>query len=396
VTADAAPFPLDGVRVLDLSRAVAGPYAGRLLSDLGAEVVKVELPGADVTQAFGAYRNGHSGLYLQQNAGKRNVSVDLTAAGGPGLLTRLAAQADVVIENFRPGTLGRLGVGYAVLSAARPSLILLSITGFGQWGPESARRAYAHVVHAETGLIGRQAEADGEPPRDVVLSIADSVAALHGTVAVLAALRMRDRTGTGQHIDMSMFEAMLATDDHVHYSLDGVPAKPTRGLIYAAPGGPVLVSGEPRYIWRTLRDGAGLRDPDPGAPADIRIAARTDLVRGWFAGFTDRSQLIAELERLGLAWADVRGPGTVLESPTAVARGVAAQVDDRVGGTRAVIRMPYRFSAAASEPRGGAAYVGEHNAGVLAEWLGLDGQEVADLVASGVLLQPERPAAGSG
>ncbi|MEP7023110.1 MAG: CoA transferase [Actinomycetota bacterium] len=396
MTADAAPFPLDGVRVLDLSRAVAGPYAGRLLSDLGADVVKVELPGADVTQVFGARRNGHSGLYLQQNAGKRNVSVDLTSAGGAGLLTRLAAQADVVIENFRPGTLDRLGVGYAVLSAARPALILLSITGFGQWGPESMRRAYAHVVHAETGLIGRQAEADGEPPRDVVISLADSVTALHGTIAVLAALRMRDQTGTGQHIDLSMFEAMLATDDHVHYSLDGVPPKPTRGLIYPAPGGPVLVSGEPRYIWRTLRDGAGLRDPDPAAPADARIAARTQLVRGWFAGFTDRAQLIAELERLGLAWADVRDPATVLQSPTAVAREVAAQVDDRAGGTRAVIRTPYRFSAAASEPRGGAAYVGEHNAGVLAEWLDLNDQAVADLVTSGVLLEPGRPAGEPG
>jgi CoA:oxalate CoA-transferase len=382
------PFPLEGIRVLDLSRAMSGPYAGRLMSDLGAEVVKVELPGTDITQAFGPRRNGHSGLYVQQNAGKRNVSVDLAADGGAALLIRLAARADVVIENFRPGTLDRLGVGYDALSAGNPPLIMLSVSGFGQWGPESGRQAYAPVLHAESGLLGRQAQVDAEPPRDIALALADSVTALHGTIAVLAALRLRDRRGPGQHIDMSMFEAMLATDDYVHYSLEGTEVFPARGLIYDAAGGPLLISGDPKYVWTRLRDGAGLADAHSGAPAADRIAARADLIRSWITSFRDRAQLIAELERVGLAWAEVRTPATVMQSPTAIARDVVAQVDDHAGGTRPVIRAPYRFSAASCEPRGGAARVGEHNAGVLAEWLGLDEPAVRELVAAGVLREP--------
>src|SRR5205085_5578572 len=129
--------PLDGVRVLDLSRVLSGPFAGRLLSDLGADVVKVEPPEGDPTRWWGEVRHGLSGYYTQQNAGKRNVCIDLKAEGGPELARRLAAVADVVIENFRPGVLDRLGLGWAALSRDNPRLVMLSITGFGQAGPES-------------------------------------------------------------------------------------------------------------------------------------------------------------------------------------------------------------------------------------------------------------------
>jgi CoA:oxalate CoA-transferase len=373
---------------------MSGPYVGRLMSDLGAEVVKVELPGTDISQAFGPRTNGHSGLYVQQNAGKRNISLDLTTDGGPMLLTRLVEQADVVVENFRPRTLTRLGVDHAALSAVNPGLIMLSVSGFGQWGPESNRQAYAPVVHAESGLLGRQAQVDGDEPRDLAMALADSVTALHGTIAVLAALRLRDLTGAGQHIDLSMFESMLATDDYTHYSLEGGEIWPARGMVYAADGGPLLVSGDPKFVWARLKDGAGLRDRDPQALPATRIADRAELVREWISSFTDRAELIAELERVGLAWAEVRTPATVMQSPTAIARDVAAQVDDRAGGTRPVIRMPYRFSAASCSPRGGAAYVGEHNAAVLADWLGMDANEVGNLEEAGVLRRPEQTVEG--
>jgi CoA:oxalate CoA-transferase len=383
-----APFPLAGIRVLDLSRAMSGPFVGRIMSDLGAEVVKVELPGTDITQAFGPRTHGHSGLYVQQNTGKRNISLDLTAPGGPALLTRLAERVDVVVENFRPGTLTRLAVDHAALSAANPGLIMLSVSGFGQWGPESHRQAYAPVVHAETGLLGRQAEVDGGQPKDLVLALADSVTALHGAIAVLAALRLREHTGTGQHIDLSMFESMLATDDYTHYSLEGNDIWPARGTVYEAVGGPLLVSGDAKYVWVRLRDGAGLRDRSEATGED-RIAARAELVREWVAAFTDRQELIAELERVGLAWAEVRTPSTVMLSPTAIDREVAAQVDDRAGGTRPVIRLPYRFSQASCAPRAGAAHVGEHNAEVLADWLGMTAADVGVLELAGVLRRQE-------
>src|SRR5581483_2003966 len=239
------PFPLEGVRVLDLCRALSGPYTGRMLSDLGAEVVKVEVAGADITQKFGPPSHGHTGLYVQINAGKSNISLDLAREPAAQVLLELAEKADIVLENFRPGTLDRFGVGWEALSARNPALVMLSISGFGQWGPEAKRQAYAPVLHAETGLLGRQSEVDdGAKPNDIALSLADSVAGMHGMIGVLAALRVAERTGVGQHIDLSMFEAMLATDEYVHYSLEKTyPVQPARGTIYELPDGPILLAG---------------------------------------------------------------------------------------------------------------------------------------------------------
>ena len=147
-------FPLAGVRVLDLSRVLAGPFAGRMLSDLGAEVVKLEPPEGDVTRRWGRMRAGLSGYYTQQNAGKQSVCVNLEAPGAAALVRRLASKADVLIENFRPGVMMRHGLAWKDLSADNTRLIMLSISGFGQEGPESHRAAYASVLHAETGIGG--------------------------------------------------------------------------------------------------------------------------------------------------------------------------------------------------------------------------------------------------
>ncbi|MSX80706.1 MAG: CoA transferase, partial [Actinobacteria bacterium] len=145
--------PLDGVRVLDLSQAIAGPMTGRVLADLGADVVKVEWTNGDITNRFGPVRGGITGVFLHMNAGKRGISVDRTAPGGTELLLRLAAKADVVVENFRPGVLDRWGLGYEALSAGNPSLVMVSISGFGRTSQESQRQAYAPVLHAEAGLV---------------------------------------------------------------------------------------------------------------------------------------------------------------------------------------------------------------------------------------------------
>jgi CoA:oxalate CoA-transferase len=385
-------FALDGVRVLDLSRALSGPYVGRLMADLGAEVVKIEVPGTDITQVFGPRSHGHSGLYVQANAGKSNMSVDLGTEAGSELLLKLAVHADVVIENFRPGTLDRLGVGWEALSAANPKLVLLSISGFGQWGPEAGRQAYAPVLHAEAGLLGRQAVVDGAKPNDIVMALADSVTGLHGMIGIMSALRLVERTGVGQHVDISMFESMLATDDYTHYSLEGTyPVWPARGTIYDAPGGPLMIAADLKLLWHRLVGEYGLTDPDPSAGTEAKIAARAELVTQWVAAFAERSALIEALQGMGIAWAEIRTPDTLMDSPTASAREVAAQVDDRNGGTRPVIRMPYRFSSGACEPRGGAAFVGEHNADVLTRWLGMGESEIARLEKSGALLPAQLP-----
>jgi CoA:oxalate CoA-transferase len=193
-------------------------------------------------------------------------------------------------------------------------------------------------------------------------------------------------TGVGQHIDLGMLEAMLATDDYVHYSLeDRLPVWPATGRIYNVVGGPLMIAGDAKVLWSRLTKFGALSDPDPNAALDAKLKTRVELIAQWVDSFPTRKQLIRSLEMAGLAWADVRTPDSVMQSPTVIARNISAQVDDREGGTRPVIRMPYRFSAAKSEPRGGAALVGEHNDEVMREWLGLGVDEVVELIASGAL-----------
>lgn len=361
--------PLEGVRVLDLSRALSGPFAGRILSDLGADVVKVELPGADITQAFGKMDRGRSGLYSQLNAGKRSVVLDLRSSAGANTLIELAGGCDVLVENFRPGVLDRLGIGWTRLRQENPALIMLSISGFGQEGPEADRQAYAPVIHAEAGLIGRQSDVSGEAPADIAFALADSLAGLHGTIAVLAALRLREQTGHGQYIDMCMLEAMLATDDYTHYSIDEQPVWSARGEAWPAPGGPILISSDRRHVWRQLVAHFGLADPDPDASLPDKLDARAKLIAEWTGSHRDRDGLKRELEAAALAWAEIRHPGDVLSSPTAMARQVVTEVTDGDGGTRKVVRMPYRFSDGASGPVRGVPATGEHGAAeIIAEW----------------------------
>lgn len=377
--ASPAPRPLDGIRVLDASRALSGPYAGRILTDLGADVVKVELPGADIANTFGRSHLPHAGLYVQLNAGKRNVSIDLAESAGAGLFLELVRETDIVIENFRPGTLESYGLGWERLADANPRLILLSITGFGQEGPEAHRRAYAPVVHAESGLLGRQAEMDGAPAIDIAMGLSDSLAALHGSIAVLAALRLRDSTGHGSHLDISMLESALATDDYVHYSLEGnLPPWPARGQIFRIGGEDIVIAADARHLWNSIKASAGLADADPAAPLEERLRERTRLSREWIESFASLEALVERIDPLGLAWAKVRDMRTVVDSPTVAARNVVAHVDDRSGGTRPVIKTPYRFPGV-DGPRGGAAFVGEHNSDVLRTWLDLDDAAITQL-----------------
>ena len=381
--------PLEGLRVLDFSRVLAGPFAGRMLSDLGADVVKVEPPEGDVTRLWGARINGVAGYFHQQNAGKRDVCIDLTVDGAAELAKSLAARADVVIENFRPGVMDRLGIGYAVLAADHPELVMLSISGFGQGGPESDRAAYAPIIHAESGVMARQARLYRHAAVDMALSIADTNASLHGLVALLAALLMRQRTGQGQHIDMAMIDAMLVTDDALHFSLEASEGtQPIRSEVWDTAAGPVIIAGDFRHIWRQLERHCGVVDATPqGATLEEKIASRRETARAFFAMLRDRDALIDALDRMNLAWGDVRTSNTAVELPTVKHRGTITHVDDRGGGTRQVVQSPYRFSNAASGVRGGAPHQGEHNAEVLQHWLGASDADIAGWRAAGVLLE---------
>jgi len=386
-----APGALDGVRVVEFAQNAAIPHCGRMLAGLGADVVKVEPPEGDITRLWGKRINGLAGYYFQQNAGKRGMSVDLRKPQGAELIQRLAQQADVLVENFRPGVMARLGVDYATLQALNPRLVMLSISGFGIGGPESARPAYAPIVHAEAGLLHRQAEYTGAAPVDIAQSFADTNASLHGLVGLLAALYAREHSGVGQHIDMAMVDASLVTDDQMHYALeDSYETRGGNSEIWQTAGGAILVAGDLRYIWSLLVEHFQLTDPAPtGADLAQKIRLRRAAVQEFFQQTcTDRDAVIQALTRMNLAWGDVRDPRQAPQLPTAQHRVSFAQVDDGAGGLRDIVQSPYRYSDAPSGVKGRAPHQGEHNAQVMQDWLGLDAQGQA--VFADVLVQVER------
>ena len=389
--ADTRESPLTGLKVLDVSRVLAGPFAGRMLCDLGADVVKIEPPEGDVTRLWGKVVGGVPGYYHQQNAGKRDICLDLRAPGARELVLELVAKADILVENFRPDVMPRLGLGYDVLKAANPRLIMLSISGFGQGGPESHRPAYAPIIHAEVGLMDRTRRRTGAGPIELPLSVADTNASLHGLVATLAAVILRQRTGLGQHIDIAMIDATLVTDDQIHYELEDSEA--TMGLpndVWPAGPGPILVSADFRHLWRQLTLKLGVQDPaGPDTPLDEKIRLRRAAVDAFIGGLATWEAVEAAMDEMNIAWGQVRPGARMADQPTVRHRGSIAQVDDRAGGTRPVPQSPYRYSDAKSEVRGPAPHRGEHNEAVLAEWLGKSQAEVAALHGQGVLLRAE-------
>lgn len=380
-------FPLDGLKVLDFSRVLAGPFAGRMLSDLGADVVKIEPPDGDVTRLWGHVVGGLPGYYHQQNAGKRNVCIDLRHEQAKQLVLELVAEADILIENYRPDVMARLGLGYDQLSQVNPRLIMLSISGFGHGGPESHRPAYAPIVHAEVGLMHRQAERAELPFSDLPLSVADTNASLHGLVGLLSAVIMRQQTGLGQHIDIAMIDATLATDDQVHYALEDSEASgPLRNDTWETGAGPILISADFRYLWQLLTGQMGVNDPtSKDTPLTEKIRIRREIVGEYMANLDSWAAVEEIMAKMNLAWGRVRAPATLAEQPTIAARAAIIQIDDRAGGTRPITQSPYRFSGALSGVRGPAPHRGEHNISVLEDWLGKDAAQINELHTAQVL-----------
>ncbi len=211
--------PLDGIRVLDFTRVLSGPHATRMLCDLGAEVIKVESPDGDISRTTNPRINGLATYFVQQNVGKRSLSLDIDKPEAVGLLLRLAERCDVIIENFRPGVMDRIGLGYEVVAARNPGIVYASISGYGSNGPWASRRAYAAVVGAETGITKTQGDARNGHYVNDPFSHADVYTALEAASAVLAALFNRERTGRGDRIEVSMAETMLYVNEHAHDQL---------------------------------------------------------------------------------------------------------------------------------------------------------------------------------
>ena len=383
-------YPLHGLKVLDFSRVLAGPFAGRMLSDLGAEVVKIEPPEGDSSRLWGKMTAGISGYFNMINAGKQGIAIDLRAEGAKDLVLSLVKQADVVLENFRPDVMPRLGIGYDTLAKVNPKLIMLSISGFGQGGPESQKPAYAPIVHAELGLIDRTLRHQGVKV-DLPLSVADTNAGLHGLVALLSAVIMRQRTGLGQHIDLSMMDATLVSDDSFHFEIE--ESESTRNLppdMWDTAVGAILVSVDFRWLWKLLTTEFGVVDPTtPDIALDAKIAARRKAVADFMMRLTSWEAVEAAMAKMNLAWGRVRSGKSLREQPTLAFRKSVIDIDDRAGGMRPMAQTPYRFSQAIAGVRGPAPHKGEHNTDVLRSWLGLSDTEIAALAARGILTRDE-------
>jgi CoA:oxalate CoA-transferase len=398
------PGPLDGITVLDFSRVLAGPHCGRMLADLGADVVKVEPPEGDMTRFAYPRRASIATYYTQQNVGKRNLSLDLKQPEAVQLLQQLAERADVVLENFRPGVMDRLGLGPAELRARNERLVYCSITGYGYTGPWTHRRAYAPVVGAEAGFTWIQgSNRHGQYANDP-LSHGDVYTALEAVAAILAALFQRERTGKGQWVELSMVETLLCVNEHVHWELRDDPS--TTGdedVPSFLPGEyPVLPMKDGRWVvvaghfasnglferyCRAMERPDLITDPRLQTVGDRRrhYDLIYDALCAWSSTFDDVDALEQAFAAQGLAMGVLRTVREIGESDWARERGAIVEVTDRAGGVVRVPNSPWHFSDADTGVRGEPAYRGEHNREVLQQLLGLDDATIDELEAKGVL-----------
>jgi formyl-CoA transferase len=388
------PAPLDGIRVLDLTRVVSGPFATMLLADLGADVAKVEEPGkGDESRSYGPpFQGGESAYFLSINRNKRSLAVDLKSDAGRQAVLGLARVADVLVENFRPGTLERLGLGWETLQAVNPRLILCSISGFGAEGPDRDRPGYDLIIQGEAGIMDITGQPDG-PPTKVGTSVADLVTGLSASHAVLAALRRRDAAGgRGCRVEVAMLDALssfLTFNAGIYFATGRSPAR--RGNAHAtivpyetfeAADGWVNIGVANDKFWGLFCVAAGcgdLRDDPRFATAPDRVANRGELLPllAPILRAHPRRHWVAVLAAAGVPCGEIRGVGEACEAPQLVARGMVLEAEHPSAGRVRSIASPARFDgrpppAPAPPPR-----LGEHTAEVLGDWLGEEGAALA-------------------
>lgn len=391
---------LSHLRVLDLSRIMAGPWAGQLLADLGADVIKVERPqGGDDTRSWGppflkdqAGRDtGEAGYYLAVNRGKRSVAVDLATSAGQEVVRALAARSDIVLENFKAGTLGRFGLGYEDVKAINPRVIYCSITGFGQSGPRSGQAAYDFMIQAMGGLMSVTGEPDGRAgggPQKVGVPIVDIMTGMYAAIAVLAALARRETTGQGDYIDIAMLDVQVSflANQAMNYLVSGQaprrsgnahPNIQPQDVFACRDGHIVLVVGNDAQFAKFC---AVLGRAD--LVADQRFASNAQRVRNRealaaivtsvFAG-ADKEQWIARLDAAGVPCGPINTLPDVFADPQVQHRRMLVDVPHPLAGQVRLVASPMRFSQAPLSYERAPPLLGQHTAEILRE-LGLEGR----------------------
>ncbi|GAB1455666.1 CaiB/BaiF CoA-transferase family protein [Spirochaetota bacterium] len=393
--------PLEGIKVLDLTRVLAGPFCTMILSDLGAEIIKVEVPGTgDDSRSFGPFKNGQSLYFVNVNRGKQSVAINLKTAEGKKLLVNLAKECDVIVENFRPGTMEKLGLGWETLKKANPKLIYAAVSGFGHSGPDSERPAYDILVQAMGGVMSITGWPD-TPPTRVGLSMGDITAAVYCAVGVNAALYQRATTGLGQKIDVSMLDCQLSILENalVRYQVDGKAPAPlgtrhptiTPFQAFRASDKWFVVAVGNDALWKKFCKAMNRDD----LLADVRFTTNGDRTKHYeelmpelermFRG-KKRQEWLAVLEEAGVPGAPVNAVDDVMKDRQLAARNMFVTVDDDKAGKVIIPGNPIKMESVQESPtRPKAPAIGEQTDDILKSILGLDEAAIASLRAQGVV-----------
>lgn len=365
----------DGLKVLDFTTTIAGPHCTRLLADLGAEVTKIEAPEGDMMRTRLPLRNGASTNFGQLNAGKRSVVLDLKDETAVAAARALAAEADVLVENYRPGVMKRLGLDYATIAKVNPKLVYCSISGYGQTGPSADLAAYAPVIHAASGFdLANLAHQPGRTrPDNCGVYVADVITGTYAFGAIGAALTQRSRTGEGQHLDVSMLESMLTITlveiQGAQFNLPPPPKRPVFGPV-ATKDGYISLAVASERTFQGLAEVAGrldwIKDPRFEKYLDRRDnwGDLMDEFEAWSTKLTS-AECLAALARQNVPSAEYRTVKQVLADPQIAHRGALAEVRD-AGGTFKVLNPPFRMSASRTRSGSRAPALGEHTEDVLA------------------------------
>ena len=395
-----ADRPLSGLRVLDLTRVLAGPFCSMILGDMGAEVIKIEEPGkGDDTRSWPPFLGGEATYFLSVNRNKQSLTLNLKAPEGRELLKRLVKKSDVVLENFRTGTMERLGLGYATLKKVNPKLVYCAISGFGESGPEAARAGYDLIVQAESGLMDITGFEDG-PPVKVGTSIADLVAGMSAAHGITLALLARTRTKKGQKVEISMLDAMAALLTYQAGIYFGTGAKPSRRgnkhpsivpyEVFKAADAYLTLGVANNSLWErccTAMERPDLvKDPRYAREAD-RVQNRATLVPllNDVLGGRTADEWLKRFEAVGVPAGRIRTVAEVCESEHLKARGMIVTLPHPKAGNLRVLGVPVRLHATPGKAATAPPLLGQHTERVLHTVLGVGKGEVARLRKGGVV-----------
>jgi CoA:oxalate CoA-transferase len=399
---------LNGLRVLDFTRALAGPTCARMLAEMGAEVIKVEpYPGGDLSRGASVFRNKRSLFFVQHNRGKKSVCLNLRDPRGMALLVELIPKVDIVVENFRPGVMASMGLGYDRLKEMKPDIIMCSISALGQSGPLAQKPGYDYIAQAYAGVTSMIGDKD-EAPYIPLVGLGDVSTGVHGALAVLAALRHRDQTGKGQHLDVALLDVYYNFHEiNVHQvrASEGAirPTRVGRHMTYLMPGG--VFKGTNGYVvimsffhhWQDICKAMDRTDmiDDPRYSTDMARLERRDevvkIIEDWLQRFPDVPSAVAHLEKFDVPVAPVLSVEETLSHPHLRDRGTVRTIHDSVyDGEIDVPGFPIKFSEFPEEPSLQAPTIGQHNEEILTKYLGRSPEEIAQLRAEGLLLEQRR------